>query len=180
MALLVIGLVYSTDVQLAPLLVALGLLAVALALRAWGVRLGLVYAVVGVAMWLAVLNSGVDPIVVGLVMGLLTYAYNPRFDALDRAAELFRRFREQPTPELARSAGAGLAASLSLNDRLQQLWLPVDELRDRPAVRPRQRQDRHRRRLPDEGDGPHRSRSGSSSYVVGKPVGLVGAGWSRG
>src|SRR3954469_12786584 len=123
-ALLVIGLVYSTDVQLAPLLVALGLLAVALALRAWGVRAGLVYAVVGVAMWLAVLNSGRDPIVVGLVAGLLTYAYNPRFDAFDRAAELFRRFREQPTPELARSAGAGLAASLSLNERLQQLWLP--------------------------------------------------------
>ena len=44
--------------------------------------------------------------------------------ALDRAADLFRRFREQPTPELARSAGAGLAASLSLNERLQQLWLP--------------------------------------------------------
>jgi Na+/H+ antiporter NhaA len=176
-ALLVIGLVYSTDVQLAPLLVALGLLAVALVLRAWGVRLGLVYAVVGVAMWLAVLNSGVDPIVVGLVMGLLTYAYNPRFDALDRAAELFRRFREQPTPELARSAGAGLAASLSLNDRLQQLWLPWTSYVIVPLFA-----------LANAGiviDAGFLTRAMTSpvtigivvAYVLGKPLGLVGASW---
>ncbi len=57
-------------------------------------------------------------------MGMLTYAYNPPGEALDEALERFRLFREQPTPELARSAGSSLAASLSFNDRLQQIYLP--------------------------------------------------------
>ena len=35
---------------------------------------GLVYVVVGVLTWIALYNSGVDPVVVGLAMGLLTYA----------------------------------------------------------------------------------------------------------
>ena len=61
---------------------------------------------------------------VGLVLGLLTYAYpSARFD-LERATERFREFREQPTPELARSAGLGLRAAISPNDRLQQLYHP--------------------------------------------------------
>ena len=69
---------------------------------------------------------GIDPLVVGLAMGLLTYAYPPRTSDLERATELFRLFREQPTPELARSARAGVDAALSPNDRLQQLLAPVD------------------------------------------------------
>ena len=73
---------------------------------------------------MALLESGVDPVVVGLVMGLLTYAYTAARPDLERAAERFREFREQPTPELARSAGAGVRAAISPNDRLQQLFHP--------------------------------------------------------
>ncbi|MEK8104908.1 Na+/H+ antiporter NhaA [Micromonospora sp. M12] len=51
----------------------------------------------GVAAWLAVSESGVDPVVVGLVMGLLTYAYTPGRGDLQRASDQFRLFREQPT-----------------------------------------------------------------------------------
>ena len=72
------------------------------------VRYGLVYLALGVIAWVAVFHSGIDPIVVGLVIGMLTYANPaPRSD-LERATDLFRAFREQPTPELARSARFGL------------------------------------------------------------------------
>jgi Na+/H+ antiporter NhaA len=176
-ALVVIAVVYSKDVRLMPLLVALAIFLVPLALRAAGVRNGVLYAVTGTAVWLAVLASGVDPIVVGLVMGLLTYAYNPRSDALDRAAELFRRFREQPTPELARSAGAGLAASLSLNERLQQLWLPWTSYAIVPLFA-----------LANAGivvDADFLARAVRSpvtigvvvAYLAGKPIGIVGSSW---
>ena len=102
----------------------------------------------GIAAWTAMFKSGVDPVVVGLAMGLLTYAYPASRTDLERATDLFRNFREQPTPELARSASIGLTSAISPNDRLQQLYHPVDELRHRAALRARQRGDRDQRRFP--------------------------------
>jgi protein-disulfide isomerase len=96
-----------------------------LALRAAHVRRGLPYAVAGAAVWVALERSGVDPVVVGLAMGLLTYAYSAARSDLERATERFREFREQPTAELARSARSELDWAISPNDRLQQLWHPI-------------------------------------------------------
>ena len=123
-SLVVIGTAYSRDVRLVPLAVAAGVFAVVLMVRRARIRAGTVYALLGVAAWVAVLKSGVDPVVVGLVMGLLTYAYPASRTDLERASDLFRSFREQPTPELARSAGVGLASALSPNERLQLLYHP--------------------------------------------------------
>ena len=123
-ALLVIAAVYSKHVSLRPLAFAFGFFAVLLVVRALHLRIGLIYFLFGAATWVSLFYSGIDPIVVGLVMGLLTFAYAPNRDDLERATGLFRLFREQPTPELARSASAGLAATLSLNERLQQLYHP--------------------------------------------------------
>ena len=95
-----------------------------LLLRRARIRYGIVYAAAGIAAWVAVLKSGVDPVVVGLVMGLLTFAYPAARTDLERASDLYRNFREQPTPELAQSARAGLATALSPNKRLQQLYRP--------------------------------------------------------
>lgn len=61
---------------------------------------------------------------VGLLMGLMSYAYPASRDALERASGLFRSFREQPTPELEREARQGIASALSPNDRLQRLYHP--------------------------------------------------------
>jgi protein-disulfide isomerase len=66
----------------------------------------------------------VEPIVVGLAMGLLTYAYPAARGDLERATEVFRLFREQPTPELARSAQTGVASAISPNERLEELFHP--------------------------------------------------------
>jgi Na+/H+ antiporter NhaA len=123
-ALLVIALVYSERLAMGPLLMAVGLFAVLVVVRALGVRRGIVYAALGVAIWVAMVQSGVDPLVVGLAMGLLVYAYPAPRTNLERASEEFRRFREQPTGELARRARASLEAAVSPNDRLASLWQP--------------------------------------------------------
>ena len=73
---------------------------------------------------MAFFKSGVDPVVVGLVMGLLTYARPAARGDLERASDLFRLFREQPTPELAREARDGVRLAISPNERLQQLYHP--------------------------------------------------------
>jgi protein-disulfide isomerase len=57
-------------------------------------------------------------------MGLMTYASPAARADLERATDLFRLFREQPTPELARSASTGLQAAISPNERLQTLFHP--------------------------------------------------------
>lgn len=55
----------------------------------------------------------------GLAIGLTTTAYRPAREDLERVTELARSFREQPTPELARTAQRGVASALSANERLQ-------------------------------------------------------------
>lgn len=123
-ALLVIAFVYTESIELRPLAVAGALLILVFVVRALHVRAGLVYGVLGVAMWLAMLDSGVDPLVVGLVFGVLAYAYPAGRADLERASEQFRLFREQPTPELARRARAGVEAAVSPNERLARMWHP--------------------------------------------------------
>ncbi len=123
-ALAVIAVAYSEHISWTPLLVGIGFLAAAGVVRTLGVRRGLVYAVLGIAAWVAFVHSGVDPLVVGLVLGLMSYAYPASRDALERATGLFRSFREQPTADLEREARMGIASALSPNDRLQRLWHP--------------------------------------------------------
>ena len=72
----------------------------------------------------ALLASGVDPVVVGLAMGLLVWAYPAGRSDFELAGERFRAFREQPTPELERSAREGLTAAISPNERLLHLYHP--------------------------------------------------------
>ena len=112
-ALIVIATVYSQGVASGPLLVAAGLFAAVILTTSLDVPRGPICAVLGVASWVALYKSGVDPIVLGLAMGLLTYASPAARGNLERATDLFRRFREQPTPELARSARVGLSSAIS-------------------------------------------------------------------
>jgi Na+/H+ antiporter NhaA len=123
-ALVVIATVYSDDISMRPLVEAVAVFAVMLVVRSMRVRNGLVYLVLGIVLWIAMFDSGVDPVVVGLVLGLLAYAYPAARADLERATQEFRLFREQPTPELARRARAQLEAAPSPNDRLAQLYHP--------------------------------------------------------
>jgi Na+/H+ antiporter NhaA len=100
----VIALVYSGHIDLDALGVGVAILGVVVVARRRDVRNGAAYLVLGAAAWIAFFESGVDPVVVGLVMGLLAFAYPAARGDLERASESFRLFREQPTPELARDA----------------------------------------------------------------------------
>jgi Na+/H+ antiporter NhaA len=123
-ALVVIAAAYSTSVDIKPLAVALLLFAIVLVVRAREARSGILYFALGAATWVAMTKSGIDPVVVGLAMGLVTYAYPAGRTDLERASDDFRQFREQPTPELARRARVGIESALSPNERLAQLWHP--------------------------------------------------------
>ena len=73
----------------------------------------------GVGLWVALHESGIDPLISGLAIGLAISAYPPSRGDLERVTELTRSFREQPTPELARSAALGVTSAISANERLQ-------------------------------------------------------------
>jgi Na+/H+ antiporter NhaA len=173
----VIAVVYSGHIHLPALLTGLAILVVVAALRAARVRYGPLYALLGVAAWTAVFKSGVDPVVIGMALGLLTYAQPAARSDLERASDLFRLFREQPTPELARSAGEGLRTALSPNDRLQQLYHPATSYVIVPLFA-----------LSNTGivvSGGFLARAYTSpitlgilfGYVAGKPAGTAGAAW---
>jgi Na+/H+ antiporter NhaA len=120
----IIAIVYSEQIQVVPLLYGIGFLLVVLAIRIRGVRYGPVYLLIGIAAWVAFFKSGVDPVVVGLVLGLLSYAYPATRASLEQASEAFRNFREQPTAELAQSARDVVRVAISPNDRLALLFHP--------------------------------------------------------
>ena len=123
-ALGIITFAYSGHIKVPALVMGVLILVVVYISRRAGFRNGLLYALLGVAAWIALFKSGIDPVVDGLAVGLMTCAYPaPRAD-LERATDLFRLFREQPTPELARSASTGLSLALSPNERLQQFLHP--------------------------------------------------------
>jgi Na+/H+ antiporter NhaA len=176
-AILVIATVYTDHVAAAALLAAIGLFALMLVIRALGVQRGVPYAVVGAAVWVALFKSGVDPVVVGLAMGIVTYAYPAARSDLEEASKRFRLFREQPTPELARSATAGVGYAISPNERLQQLYHPWTSYMIVPLFA-----------LANVGitiSGDLLGRAFTSpitlgiltAYVVGKPVGILGSSW---
>jgi Na+/H+ antiporter NhaA len=176
-ALAVIAIAYSNDIVAWALLAAVGLFAaIPLAVRL-GIRIGYVHAALGVAAWVALVKSGVDPVVVGLALGLVTYAYPASREDLERATDLFRDFREQPTPELARSARAGLDSAISANERLQQRWHPWTSYVIVPLFA-----------LANAGIAINADFLGRAytspitlgilvAYVAGKPVGILGGSW---
>jgi Na+/H+ antiporter NhaA len=123
-ALMVITIAYTDHISKSALAVAVGLFALLIGLRyvpAWRRQLTVI---VGLALWVAMFESGIDPVISGLAIGLVTSAYPPSREDLERATALTRSFREQPTPELARSAQIGVASAISPNERLQYALHP--------------------------------------------------------
>ena len=176
-ALLVIATVYTKHVSMPALLVAIGLFGLLLALRyapAWRRQLSVL---VGVALWVALFKSGIDPVIGGLAVGLVTSAYPPSREDLERATALTRSFREQPTPELARSAQLGVLAAISPNERLQYSLHPWTSYVIVPLFA-----------LANAGIHVTGGLLGDAvtspitlgilfGYVVGKPLGILGASW---
>jgi len=176
-SLIVIATVYTEHLKVAPLLVAVGFYLLVLVCRNIPVRIGFVYFLLGAGAWVGLLRSGVEPVVIGLAMGILPFAFPAERTSLERATERFREFREQPTAELARSVGAQLRSATSANERLQQLWHPWTSYAIVPVFA-----------LANTGiavSGSLLSRAFTSpitlgilvGYVIGKPVGITGGSW---
>jgi len=176
-ALLAIALAYTDHLKVPPLLAALAIFTGVLAIRAAGVQRAAVYAVFGAALWVAVLKSGIDPVIVGLVMGLLAYAYPAMRLDLDRASELFRAFREQPTPELAREARLGVDLAISPNERLQRMLHPWTSYVIVPLFALANVGIAIDRGLVEDAITSPITLGIFFAYVVGKPVGILTASW---
>ena len=120
----IIALVYSGHINVPALLAGLVALAAVYVARTIGLRQAVLYAGLGLAAWIAFFKSGVDPVVSGMVIGLLTPAYPAARSDLEQATARVRRFREQPTAELARAASISLSESISPNGRMQEIFHP--------------------------------------------------------
>jgi len=176
-AIVVIALVYSHHIDVPALLAGFAALGAVFLARTAGLRQGVVYAGLGLAAWGAFFKSGVDPAVTGLVIGLLTPAYPAARSDLEQATARVRRFREQPTPELARAASIGLSESISPNGRLQDTFHPWASYLIVPLFA-----------LANAGlviSAAFLEHAFTSpvtlgilaGYVIGKPVGTAGAAW---
>ena len=176
-ALVVIGTAYTETLDVLPLLLAIALYGALIVARRLPVRPGLTCLVLGTAAWVALLESGVEPVVLGLAVGLLAYAFPVPRSSLERATERFREFREQPTAELARAAGMELRSATSVNERLQDVFHPWTSYVIVPLFA-----------LANAGvaiDGATLSTAFTSpitlgilfGYVLGKPVGILGGTW---
>jgi Na+/H+ antiporter NhaA len=177
LALVVIATVYSEDVTVLPLVVAAALFAVVAVGVRLRIRRGPLYFLLGLGIWFALHESGVEPVVGGLAIGLLAWAAPPDRSALERATDRFREFREQPTPELARSAREGVRRAIAPNERLQALYHPWSSYVIVPLFA-----------LANAGiavDADFLGRAFTSpitlgilvGYVAGKPIGILGASW---
>jgi Na+/H+ antiporter NhaA len=176
-ALVVIATAYTKHVSVTALLVAFGLFALLIALRFAPAWRGQASVLVGVALWVALFESGIDPVIGGLAAGLVTSAYPPSREDLERATEVTRSFREQPTPELARSAQLSVISAISPNERLQYELHPWTSYVVVPLFA-----------LANAGIHVTGSLIGDAvaspitlgilvAYVVGKPLGIFAASW---
>ena len=176
-ALLVIAFVYTDHVSLMALAVAVAFFAALLALRyapPWRRPVSILLAL---GLWVATFKSSVDPVISGLAIGFATSAYPPSRDDLERATALTRSFREQPTPELARSAQRSVQLAISPNERLQYGLHPWTSYVIVPLFA-----------LANAGVHVTGDLLGDAmrspitlgilvGYVVGKPIGIAGASW---
>ncbi len=177
-ALLVIATVYTESVDALALAVAVGVFLLLVALRyapvAWRTPAA---TVLGLGLWVALHQSGIDPLIAGLAVGLAVSAYPPARTELERVTELTRSFREQPTPALARSAQLGVTSAISANERLQYRLHPWTSFVIVPLFA-----------LSNVGiqlDGELLGDAVTSpitlgillGFVVGKPVGVVAGAW---
>ncbi|MCW2540078.1 MAG: putative sodium/proton antiporter [Frankiales bacterium] len=173
----VLATAYTRTVRITALLAGLGILVLVLVARSRGVRNGFVYSGLGLAAWIAIQKSGVNPVLVGVVMGLASMAYPAARVDLERASDKFRVFREEPTSAYAQTAREGVRTAISPNERLQQLYHPLSSYLIVPVFA-----------LANAGipiDGKFLSDAFTSpitlgillAYVVGKPAGIAGAIW---
>jgi NhaA family Na+:H+ antiporter len=121
-AIVVIALFYADDVTLVPLLAAAALVGGLVVLRWLRIWRAPAYLLIGLALWAAVLESGVHPTIAGVLIGLLI-ATRPAA-AASEAATYARALGEQASAQRAQLTRLAADAAVSPNERLQHLLHP--------------------------------------------------------
>lgn len=182
-AILVVAIAYSAGVS--PTFLCLGIAGFGMVwlLRRIGVRSTPVYTVVGIAIWLAFVQSGIHPTVAGVVLGLLTPA-NPWFGELSLvnvAEGVAHRLREDSTDadldhheEAARVVARTARESVSPLDRLETALHPWVAFGIMPVFA-----------LANAGVRVEMSAAAdpialavAAALVIGKPLGIVAFSWA--
>lgn len=97
-AIFVIAMFYGGEIHISNLLIAVGLLAISIILNAKGVRKTLPYGVIGVLLWLALLDSGIHATVAGVLLAF-TIPARSKMDQISfkkKTGDLIQSFPEAP------------------------------------------------------------------------------------
>jgi Na+/H+ antiporter NhaA len=132
-AITVMAVFYTHHVSMTALVVAVVLTAVLVGLRIAGVWRLAPYVVVGIALWAAVYASGVHPTLAGVLVGLVV----PAAEVDARTRERFRLYGravvEGANAARVRLASSAVKATVSANERLQEILHPVSAFAVIPA-----------------------------------------------
>jgi Na+/H+ antiporter NhaA len=177
-SLVIIGAAYSGHVDPVALAVAVGLFVAWLGVRRLPIWQRAPAAVlIGTGVWVATFESGIHPTIAGLAMGFSISAYPPAREELERATELARSFREQPTPELARTAQLGVLEAISPNERLQYRLHPWTSYVIVPLFALANAGIHVSGGLLDDALTSPVTLGIVIAYVVGKPLGILAGSW---
>ena len=116
----VIGIAYTDELQPGALLLAVAALAAIPVLDRLGAWRSGPYIALVVVAWLATVYSGLHASIAGMLAGLLIPAAEPTRTQVDAAARQFRMFRQSPLPGMQRQTQAQLTQTISVNERFQE------------------------------------------------------------
>ncbi|GAA3652483.1 Na+/H+ antiporter NhaA [Nonomuraea antimicrobica] len=119
LAIMIIALFYTSALSVPALISAAVLLAAIVTLRWLKIWRAPAYIVLGFALWVATLESGIHPTLVGIALGILVFVYAPTDHKLLLAGEAVQEFTSEPSAQAAREAARRVQRAVSVNERLQ-------------------------------------------------------------
>lgn len=124
LAMMIIAIFYTAHLSIPALVTAAVLLVAIMTLRWLKIWRAPAYVILGFALWVATLESGVHPTLVGIALGVLVIVYAPSDHKLMRAGEAVQQFTNDPSASAARDAARSVKQAVSVNERLQLLLHP--------------------------------------------------------
>ncbi|MFI6733433.1 Na+/H+ antiporter NhaA [Nonomuraea sp. NPDC050451] len=119
LAIMIIAIFYTASLSVPALITAVALLGAIVTLRWLRIWRAPAYVVLGFALWVATLESGIHPTLVGIALGLLVFVYAPTDQKLLLAGEAVQEFTSEPSARAAREATRRVQRAVSVNERLQ-------------------------------------------------------------
>ncbi|MEV4013245.1 Na+/H+ antiporter NhaA [Nonomuraea angiospora] len=119
LAIMIIAIFYTASLSIPALITAVVLLGAIVTLRWLRIWRAPAYVVLGFALWVATLESGIHPTLVGIALGLLVFVYAPTDQKLLLAGEAVQEFTSEPSARAAREATRRVQRAVSVNERLQ-------------------------------------------------------------